>query len=279
MRADELGSPITLRPTTPHLGAEASGIDLTQPLSNSAATALREALLRHGVLFFRDQRFTHDSQKAIGRLFGPLHIHPNIPGPPGHPEILPIHVDATSKRVAGEAWHSDVSCDAEPPLGSILHLHTVPESGGDTLFACQYAAYDALSPPMQAFLQGLTATHSGERAYRKANRLLGIDDTGRVFPSATHPVVRTHPDTGRRALYVNEYFTLRIEELTEAESDAVLAFLYRHSTRPEFQLRFRWEPNSVAFWDNRRVQHMALWDYFPQTRTGSRVTIAGDRPR
>lgn len=269
---------LTVTPVTPRVGALVSGINITQPLSNSEVDALHEALAQHQVLFFRDQPFTFDSQKAFGRLFGELHIHPNTPGPEAHPQILPIHADASSKRIAGERWHSDVSCDPEPPMGSILHLHTVPASGGDTLFASMYAAYDALSPRLRSFLEGLTALHSGERSYRRTNALLGINDQGRTFPQANHPVIRTHPVTKRKALFVNRGFTYRINELPEEESDAVLDFLYRHAEKPDFQVRFKWEPNSVAFWDNRAVQHLAVWDYFPQVRSGSRVTIKGDRP-
>ncbi len=239
---------------------------------------MHEALADHQVLFFRDQPFTFDSQKAFGRLFGDLHIHPNTPGPEGHPEILPIHADANSKRINGERWHSDVSCDPEPPLGSVLYLHTVPPVGGDTLFASMYAAYEALSPRMKNYLEGLTALHSGERSYRRTNRLIGVDDRGRTYPQANHPVVRTHPVTKRKALFVNRGFTYRINEVSEEESEAILNYLYDHSEKPDFQVRFRWEPDSVAFWDNRAVQHLAVWDYFPATRSGSRVTIKGDRP-
>ncbi|HKM64815.1 MAG TPA: TauD/TfdA family dioxygenase [Acidisphaera sp.] len=269
---------ITVRPVTPRIGAEVSDVDITRALSNRQVDELHRALAEHQVLFFRNQPFTLDSQKAFGRLFGELHIHPNTPGPEGHPDVLPIHADANSKRVAGERWHSDVSCDPEPPLGSVLHLHTVPPSGGDTIFASMYAAYDTLSERMKTFLEGLTALHSGERSYRRTNALLGVDDTGRTFPKANHPVVRTHPVTRRKALFVNRGFTYRINELPEEESEAVLSFLYQHAERPESQVRFRWDVNSVAFWDNRVVQHIAMWDYFPNVRSGHRVTIKGDRP-
>jgi len=269
---------IQVRPLTPALGAEISDIDLTATLSNRQADDLHAALAAHQVLFFRDQKIDLEQQKRLGRHFGELHIHPNTPGPAGHPEILPIHADGQSKRANGENWHSDVSCDEEPPLGSILHLHTVPPVGGDTIFASQTAAYDALTPAFQAFLAGLTATHSGDQSYRRTNKLLGIDDSRRVFPQAVHPVVRTHPVTGRKALFVNENFTMHINELSPAESTAVLAFLYAHGTKPAFQVRFSWQPNSIAFWDNRAVQHIAMWDYFPQVRSGNRVTIKGDRP-
>jgi taurine dioxygenase len=269
---------IQVTPTTPHIGAEIAGIDLAGPLGNRQVDELHDALATHQVLFFRDQRLDYDSAKAFGRHFGDLHIHPNTPGPDGHPEILPIHADANSKRIAGERWHSDVSCDPEPPLGSILYLHTVPPVGGDTLFASQYAAYDALSPRMKTYLEGLTAFHDGGPSYRATNAKIGVPETGRVYPSATHPVVRTHPVTGRKALYVNRGFTQRINGLPDDEARALLAFLVEHSVKPDFQVRFRWRPNSVAFWDNRAVQHLAVWDYFPQVRSGFRVTIKGDRP-
>ena len=269
---------IEIRAVTPHLGAEISGIDLGAALDGHERRTVHDALLKHQVIFFRDQELDLASHVALGRLFGDLHQHPNREGPQGYREVLPIHADAHSKRIAGENWHSDVSCDELPPMGSILHLHTVPEVGGDTLFASQTAAYDALSPRMKVYLEGLTATHSGDHVYRSQNLRDGVPETGKTYPSAVHPVVRTHPETGKRTLFVNPFFTLRINELPEAESRAALDFLYAHSVRPEFQLRFRWQRNSVAFWDNRSVQHMALWDYFPQTRSGYRVTIKGDRP-
>lgn len=271
-------STIEVTPLSPRLGAEISNIDLSVPLGNKAVDDLHSALAEHQVLFFRDQKIDLEQQKRLGRYFGDLHIHPNTPGPEGHPEILPIHADGQSKRIAGERWHSDVSCDVEPPLGSILYLHTVPPIGGDTIFASQTAAYEALTPAFKTFLAGLTATHSGDRSYRRTNKLLGIDDRDRVFPQAVHPVVRTHPVSGRKALFVNEGFTLHINELSAEESQAVLAFLYAHATKPAFQVRFRWQPHSIAFWDNRAVQHIAMWDYFPQVRSGYRVTIKGDRP-
>jgi taurine dioxygenase len=265
-------------PLTRRIGAEVLGVDITRALDAAERDAIERALLEHQVIFFRDQPFELESQKAFGRLFGALHVHPGAPGPEGHPEILRIHADAQSRHVAGEAWHSDVSCDLAPPLGSILHLHTVPASGGDTLFASMYAAYDALSDRFKALLEGLTATHDGEHVYRGRYRHLGANDAGRSYPRASHPVVRTHPATGRKALFVNPGFTTHIDGLPRAESDALLAFLHAHSQKPDFQVRFRWRPHSVAFWDNRCVQHLAVWDYFPDVRSGHRVTIQGDRP-
>src|ERR1700679_2806772 len=222
---------IQVKPVTPRLGAEISDIDLTAALTNQQVEDMHTALAEHQVLFYRDQKINLEQQKRLGRHFGDLHIHPNTPGPEGHPEILPIHADENSKRANGENWHSDVSCDVEPPLGSILYLHTAPPTGGDTIFASQSAAYDALTPAFKAFLDGLTATHSGDRSYRRTNKLLGIDDRNRVFPEAVHPVVRTHPVTGRKGLFVNENFTVRINELSEEESQAILSFLYAHGTK------------------------------------------------
>jgi taurine dioxygenase len=269
---------IGVTPVTPRIGAYVEGVTLAKLLSNRQVEELHQAFMEHQVLFFRDQPLDVESHKRFGRYFGELHIHPNTPGPEGHPEILPIHADANSKRVSGEYWHSDVSCDEEPPLGSILYLDTVPPCGGDTLFASQTAAYDALSPRMKVYLEGLTATHSGDHVYRRTNLLVGRDDKGKVFPKASHPVVRTHPVTKRKALFVNGHFTTHIDGLAPEESRAILNYLCEHSTREEFQVRFCWQPHSVAFWDNRCVQHLAIWDYYPRTRSGRRVTIKGDRP-
>jgi len=269
---------IEITPVTPRIGAMVAGVTLAKPLSNRQVEELHLALAEHQVLFFRDQPMDIEAHKRFGRYFGELHIHPSTPGPEGHPEILPIHADANSRRVAGEYWHSDVSCDEEPPAASILYLHTVPGCGGDTLFASQYAAYEALSDRMKAYLEGLTATHSGDHVYRRNNALMGIKETGKVYPRASHPVVRTHPVSKRKALYVNGDFTVAIDQLPREEGRAILNFLCEFSTREEFQVRFRWQPHSVAFWDNRSVQHQALWDYYPQVRSGRRVTIKGDRP-
>jgi taurine dioxygenase len=253
------------------------GVTLAKPLSNRQVEELHLALAEPQVLFFRDQPMDIEAHKRFGRYFGELHIHPNTPGPERHPEILPIHADANSRRVAGEYWHSDVSCDEEPPAASILYLHTVPACGGDTLFASQFTAYEALSDRMKAYLEGLTATHSGDHVYRRSNALAGIKETGKVYPRASHPVVRTHPVSKRKALYVNDDFTVTVDQLPREEARAILDFLCEFSTREQFQVRFRWQPHSVAFWDNRSVQHQALW-YYPQVRSGHRVTIKGDRP-
>lgn len=269
---------IEVKPVTPRIGAEVFGVDLGRPLGNRTFQEIHDALMQHQVLFFRDQEMSLDQHKAFGRLFGDLHVHPGSPGPEGHPEVLIIHADANSKHVAGEKWHSDVSCDERPPMGSILHIQTLPESGGDTLFSSMYAAYEALSEPMKRFLEGLTALHEGEHVYRGRYTHQVGDDRQRVYPKAAHPVIRTHPVTGRKGIFVNSFFTTRIVELSKSESDAVLKLLWDHVADPMFQCRFRWRKNSVAFWDNRCVQHQAMWDYFPQVRSGYRVTIQGERP-
>ena len=268
---------IEVRKLTPVIGAEVFGVDLAKPLGNQQFQEVHDALMAHQVIFFRDQKLTLDQHKAFGQLFGELHIHPNTPGPHGHPEVLPVHADANSKRIAGERWHSDVSCDPEPPMGSILNLKIVPPVGGDTIFASMYAAYDALSEPMKKYLAALTAIHDGSMNYTRTNRLIGAEGP-KTFPRAEHPVIRTHPVTGRQAIFVNPVFTHSIKDVPEGEGKAILDFLYEHCGRAHWQVRFRWQPDSVAFWDNRCVQHIAMWDYFPQTRSGYRVTVKGDKP-
>ena len=262
---------------TPYCGAEVRGIDLSQSLDEGTVNVLQNALAKYCVLFFREQQMTPEQHKALGCHFGELHIHPAWPRVvEGHPEVMEIYTDENTNRIAGEDWHSDVSCDAEPPLGTILHMLEVPPVGGDTLFANMYAAYESLSDPMQRFLEGLTALHDGEQAYR--GRYEGVQEEGRTYPQAEHPVVRTHPVSCRKALFVNRIFTTRIIELAKDESDAVLQMVFRHLERPDFQCRFQWQLGSVAFWDNRCAQHHAMWDYYPNRRRGLRVTIKGDAP-
>ncbi|MCH2212548.1 MAG: TauD/TfdA family dioxygenase [Fuerstiella sp.] len=253
------------------------GIDLSQPLDKRLAAMLTTALAEHCVLFFHDQHLTLEQHKTMGRCFGELHIHPAWPRlVEGHPEIMEIFVDEHTKRIAGEDWHSDVSCDREPPLGTILHMLETPPSGGDTLFSNMYAAFDRLSVRMQQLLTGLTAVHDGEHVYRR-----GYDNEqqrSETYPRSEHPVIRTHPVSGRKALFVNRTFTTRIVQLPRQESDAILEMLFRLVEQPEIQCRFHWQPGSVAFWDNRCAQHHALWDYYPNRRRGLRVTIRGDAP-
>lgn len=262
---------------TPIVGAEIQGVDLSKPLSNHQMSEVHRALSENLVIFFRDQHMTPEQHLAFGRNFGDLHIHPAAPHAPGHKELMVIHADKDSFRANGEGWHSDVSCDTEPPMGSILYIKTCPPHGGDTLFASMYAAYESLSDRMKQYLEGLVAVHDGEESYRGTYRNYGIEDKP-TYPRAEHPVIRTHPVTGRKALYVNRGFTKRILGIPRDESWAILNYLWSHAENPLFQCRFRWKENSVAFWDNRCVQHRAMWDYWPHTRSGFRVTVAGDRP-
>jgi taurine dioxygenase len=267
-----------VKPVTASIGADVEGVDLAEPLSDATFDMLHDALMDHQVLFFRDQEMSLEQHKDLGRRFGDLHVHPAAPAPKDHPEILVIHADEKSKYVAGGGWHSDVSCDVEPPMGSILHIHTAPEIGGDTLFSSMYGAYESLSDKMQNFLDGLTALHRSEHVHKGRYGLKeNLRDDG--YPEAVHPVVRTHPVTGRKGLFVNASFTTRILELSHHESNDMLQMLFNHVARGvHFQCRYRWENNSVAFWDNRCTQHHAAWDYYPNVRHGYRVTIQGDRP-
>jgi taurine dioxygenase len=256
------GRRIRVSPFAPALGGEVRGVDLAQGLDEETYREIRAAFLRFGVLFFKEQSEIPPAvQVAIGRLFGELHVHPAAPQMPGYPELFVIHATRESKVANGEFWHSDVSCDEEPPLGTMLQIHVLPEIGGDTMFANMYAL------------------HESEHIYRGRYADRGVDDRGRVYPQAIHPVVRTHPETGRKALFVNRTFTTRINELTQAESDKVLALLFEHGEHVDFQIRFRWQQHDVAFWDNRCVMHRAIWDYWPNERKGRRVTIKGERPR
>jgi taurine dioxygenase len=275
----EEGTPyetVTVDKLTPIIGAEMGGVDLANP-SNRQMDEIHRALAENLVIFFRDQKLTQAQHLDFGRHFGELHIHPAAPSEPGHPELMIIRADKDSPRANGEGWHSDVSCDPEPPMGSILYIKQCPPRGGDTLFASMYAAYDALSDRMKAYLEGLTAEHDGEQNYRGTYANFGVRDKP-SYPRAEHPVIRTHPVTGKKALYVNKGFSRRILGIPRDESDGILAYLFEHMANPLFQCRFRWRENSIAFWDNRCVQHRAMWDYWPHTRYGNRVTVKGDRP-
>ena len=270
---------LDVRRTSPNIGAEVRGVDLANGLTAAEFAEVERAFHEHQVIFFKDQsRIAPDVQVEIGKMFGPLHFHPAAPHLEGYPPIFVIHAHKDSKVANGEGWHTDVSCDTEPPLGTMLQMHILPSAGGDTMFASMYGAYDTLSPAMQSFLEGLTATHESEHIYRGRYSDRGVDDADKVYPSAVHPVVRTHPATGRKALYVNGGFTTRINELSKAESRNLLGFLFRHMEEQLMVTRFRWSENDVALWDNRCVQHRALWDYWPEERKGHRVTIKGDRP-
>jgi taurine dioxygenase len=272
---------LTISPLTPLIGAEISGVDLAAPLGPAETSALRQALLDWKVLFFRDQDITTDQHLAFARHFGALEVHPFAPSKPGYPEVLAITHDRDS-RGRENTWHSDVTWRVEPSLGSILRAVEVPPVGGDTLFADMAAAYDGLSDEVKAEIDGKVAVHDFTH-FRAGLRRRGageaeIEAFNRAYPRPEHPVVRTHPETGRKALYVNAAFTLHIVGMDKARSDALLAHLYAQAAIPEYQCRFRWETNSVAFWDNRASQHYAASDYWPAVRRMERVTVVGDRP-
>ena len=260
---------------TKPIGTEVQGITLTE-VDDAGVEELKTLVAERGVLFFRDQEMSLAQQVELGRRFGELHLHPAAKAPEGFPEVLTVHTDADSKYTAGNGWHTDVSCDERPPGLSMLRLEQTPPTGGDTMWASMYEAYDTLSSSMQEYLLTLTAIHSGDKAY--VGRYSSRTDTP-DYPVNVHPVIRTHPVSGRRALYVNSGFTVKIKELSQRESEAMLNFLYDHiAYGVRFQVRFNWEPHSIAMWDNRCVQHHAAWDYFPETRSGFRVTTRGERP-
>lgn len=267
---------LDVRPMTPAIGAEIHNIDLAAPdIANSIAD-IRAALLKYGVIFFRDQEMTQEQHIAFARQFGDLEIHPATPKDQANPEVLRI-VHGPNSRGSENNWHSDVTWRECPSLGSILYAREVPECGGDTLFANMHLAYERLSEKMQQFCEGLTAVHDIARVFAKR---LGKtpEELHEKYPPMRHPVIRTHPETGERAIYVNTGFTSHIEGLSRKESDWLLDHLYKTAWDVEVQCRFRWQPNSVAFWDNRVCQHFAVSDYFPARRVMERVTIAGDRP-
>lgn len=265
------------------LGAEISGINLSDNLDEEVIGELKQALANHLVIFFRDQEMTREQHKAFAARFGKLHRHPVIKGPEGDPDLLILANDGTA-RARTDSWHSDVSSDEFPPLGSVLYAREIPEAGGDTMWANCYLAYETLSTAMQEFLGGLTATHSAIGLFgKKLSQLVKLDDAEASKLRANlepvhHPVVRTHPVTGRKSLYVNSGFTQCIDGLSEKESTALLEFLYAHQASPNFTCRFNWREGSVAFWDNRCTLHFALSDYFPEKRHMERYTVVGERP-
>lgn len=267
---------MTVRRLSPTIGAEIGGVDLRDDLDDDAIAAIRSALLDHKVVFFRDQNLTAAQHIEFARRFGPLEIHPATPKEQEHREILRISHGPES-RGRENNWHSDVTWRESPSLGSVLRAIEVPEVGGDTLFSDMEAAYEHLSPAMQNWVCGLTAVHDIARVFAKR---LGksSDELHEKFPPQRHPVVRTHPETGRRSLYVNTGFTSHIEGLSAKESEWLLTHLYAQAAVPEHQCRFRWAANSIAFWDNRACQHYAASDYYPAVRVMERVTVAGDRP-
>ena len=276
---------MTVAPLAGACGAEISGIDLGRELDDAAVAAIRAALNQHGVVFFHDQAFDDATHKAIAGRFGPLFIHPNFRGTGSpDPEIVWIRREPHDVSVVGEQWHADTTMSAAPPMGALLHGIEVPAFGGDTMFAHQAAVYDALSDGMKAMLEGLRAWHTdrmvaGPQSGMNAKRSTKVrDGADWVETRNLHPVVRTHPETGRKMLFVNASYTVGFEDMTEAESRPLLEFLLAHSHRPEFTCRFRWRSGSLAFWDNRATIHIALNDTGPQRRVMRRVQVAGDVP-
>ena len=274
-------SSVRVVPLTPTVGAEIHGIDLSRALPEAEVQAVRGALLEYLVVFFRDQEITPEQHMAFARQFGELSPAPFGPRHPDYPLMMVLDQHAP-KGSGGDRWHTDNTFMKTPPMGSILRAVQLPSSGGDTLFASMYAAYEALSEPMKRFLEGLRAEHDLTRmlslTIRRGNDGgAELAQMQRDWPPMEHPVIRTHPETGRKALFVNRNFTTRIVGLTESESDALLRLLLEHVSTPAFQCRFHWEPGSVAFWDNRAALHYAVPDYSDR-RLMHRVTLEGDQP-
>jgi taurine dioxygenase len=272
---------LEIRPSTACIGAEISGLDLREELSQATIETLQDALHEHLVLFFRKQPISLEQQIAFARQFGELMVHPFGPSHPDHPEIIVLDQVAPKGEGADE-WHADTTFIPEPPLGSVLRGVQLPALGGDTCFVSMVAAYEALSPPIKELVGGLRAVHdiTGNltRAGRVGKSSISLEEALKKWPPVSHPVVRTHPVSGRKALYVYSVAVSHIEGLSEAESEAILSFLYEHTRTPDFQCRFRWEPDSIAFWDNRVVQHCGIPDY-DDRRIMYRATLRGDVPR
>jgi len=264
------------------LGAEIGGVDVAAPLDDETIAEIRRALLEHLVIFFRGQTLDDAGHKAFTRRFGDIFIHPNFNTGTGDPEIVRVVRAPGDERIVGEEWHSDTTMMSEPPMGAILYALEVPPYGGDTLFANQYLAYESLSDGMKAMLEGLRVVHSdirvaGPQAGLNARRSIKVREDSNWRPTeSVHPVVRTHPETGARCLFVNHSYSCRFENMTERESKPLLDFLMDHGHRPEFTCRFRWEPGSIAFWDNRCTKHLAIHDAGPFHRRMQRTQIVGD---
>jgi taurine dioxygenase len=254
------------------LGAEVRGADVAD-LSAERVEAIHQAFLEHHVLVFRDQKLAPEALVAFGAHFGKLFVHPIVPHIEGHPEVIAIP-NLGKRRTITEVWHSDVTFDARPPMASALHALEVPEAGGDTLFANQHLAYERLSPGLKRLLEGLRAVHSGRGLGAVAGRGEAWKSQGQL-----HPVVRTHPETGRKALYVNRAFTIAFEDMTPEESRPLLELLWAAGTTPDLTFRHHWRPGDLLIWDNRSVQHYAIHDHGDAPRTLHRVTIEGDVPR
>ncbi len=261
------------------LGAEISGVDLSAELSDATIAAIRAAYVEHQVIFFRGQSLTPEQQIRFGQRFGPLNIHPYVSGMAGYPPVMEIIKEPEDRINFGDGWHSDMSFLETPSIGSILYAVEVPDFGGDTLFASQAAAYDALSPGLKKTLDGLNAVHSAGREYSaqgasaQKRKSMAVAEAEGATGEFIHPVVLVHPETGRKALYVNPAFTMRIDGWNKRESKPLLDFLFEHSRYEAFTCRFSWAAGSIAFWDNRSVWHFALNDYPGQRRHMRRVTV------
>ena len=268
---------ITPNPLSPTIGAEIGGVSLAEPMDDETFDEVHRALLEFKVIFFRDQDITPEQHVAFAGRFGDLETHPFVPHRESHPQVMVLK---KNERMGGfeNVWHSDVTWRLQPSLGSVLLAREVPAVGGDTLFCDMYAAYDGLDDDLRESIDGLRAIHDFTRTF---GPIMSADELAKKreeFPPAEHPVVRTHPETDRRGLYVNAAFTDYIVGMDPEESRRLLVKLYRQATVPEYQCRFRWRPFSVAFWDNRAVQHYAASDYYPSRRLMERVTIVGDTP-
>ena len=272
-----------VRALTPTIGAVVENADLSKPMSHEEIAEIRAALLAHKVIFFEDQRLTPTEQRDFAARFGALHTHPLYPGVPEAPELFILDNHA-GNPTDNDAWHTDVTFIETPPLGAVLYAKLLPPEGGDTLWADMRAAFEALSRPLADFLSTLDAVHDFARGFPARGVVAkgaGEEKHARAVeehPPVVHPVVRTHPESGADGLFVNFGFTSKIVGLRRKESDALLNFLFDHVQKPEFQVRWKWKPNAVAFWDNRVTQHYAVNDYLPQRRVMNRATILGDRP-
>ena len=271
---------LDVEPLSPKIGGVIHGIDLGKPISSAVKAAIYEAFLDRKVIFFRDQDITTADHIAFGRLFGDLEVHPFAKNKKDAPEVIAITHDRLHPGRENQ-WHSDVTWREKPSLGSILRAIEVPEVGGDTLFANMEAAYEALSDELKQQLEGLQALHDFSYfrlRFEQEGRHEEIRELESRYPNPVHPVVRTHPDTGRKSLYVNRSFTMKIVGMEAAESKKLLRYLFSRASIPEHQCRFRWKRNSIAFWDNRSCQHYAASDYWPEVRRMERVTVCGARP-
>jgi taurine dioxygenase len=274
---------LEIQPIAGALGAEIHGVDLGSDLDDATVAEIRQALLDHCVIFFRDQEFGAEQHKRLARRFGEIFIHPNYYGTQADPEIVEIRREIGDTKVVGEDWHTDTTMVTEPPMGAILYAIEVPPYGGDTLFANQYLAYETLSDGMKRLLGGLRAVHSdrtvaGPKVDHAGRSTKARADADWRETISVHPVVRTHPETRRKLLFVNYSYTMNFEGMTEEESRPLLHYLFEHGHRPEFTCRFRWTKGAVAFWDNRCVKHLAVNDAQPFRRVMRRVQIAGDKP-